>query len=138
MHKVYINNRALIFIDKKELLDDESAQYCITYKSINTIEQAIKQLEEGKKPAIFIHTTNIEATVDEFASLYVPIEAAGGLVRNAENKILLPALHIEDSPRFGWRGMHLDVSRHFFDKDFIKKYIPLIRFEKRINKLYHC
>jgi len=35
----------------------------------------------------------------------------------------IPALEIEDQPRFGWRGLHLDVSRHFFPKAFIKKYI---------------
>jgi ADP-ribose pyrophosphatase YjhB (NUDIX family) len=88
MHKIYINNRALIFIDKKELLDAESEKLCISYKSINTIEQAIRQLEEGKKPAIFIYTPNIETTVEEFVSLHTTIEAAGGLVRNSENKIL--------------------------------------------------
>lgn len=35
----------------------------------------------------------------------------------------VPALHIRDQPRFGWRGLMLDVSRHFFDKMFIKRFI---------------
>ena len=35
----------------------------------------------------------------------------------------LPSVHIEDSPRFAWRGMHLDESRHFFGKTFVKQYI---------------
>ena len=34
----------------------------------------------------------------------------------------IPCVEIEDYPRFKWRGLHLDVSRHFFDADFIKKY----------------
>jgi len=33
---------------------------------------------------------------------------------------------IYDMPRYSYRGMHLDVSRHFFPKDFIKRYIDLI------------
>ena len=33
---------------------------------------------------------------------------------------------IEDYPRFAWRGMHLDVGRHFMPKEFVKKYIDLI------------
>ena len=39
---------------------------------------------------------------------------------------VLPACHIEDYPRFRWRGMHLDVARHFFPVSFIKKYIDLL------------
>ncbi|MCU0319707.1 MAG: family 20 glycosylhydrolase [Flavobacteriales bacterium] len=38
----------------------------------------------------------------------------------------LPCLSITDHPRFGWRGMHLDVCRHFFGVDFVKKYIDLL------------
>ncbi len=37
---------------------------------------------------------------------------------------------IQDYPRFGWRGMHLDVSRHFFQVDFVKRYIDMIAFHK--------
>lgn len=42
----------------------------------------------------------------------------------------VPVSDITDYPRFSWRGMHLDVSRHFFDKQFIKEYIDLIAFHK--------
>lgn len=35
-------------------------------------------------------------------------------------------VEIVDSARFKWRGMHLDVGRHFFPKEFIKKYIDLM------------
>ncbi len=44
--------------------------------------------------------------------------------------IRIPRLTINDYPRFGYRGMHLDVSRHFFQIDFIKKYIDLIAMHK--------
>jgi len=33
---------------------------------------------------------------------------------------------ISDSPRFAWRGMHLDVARHFFTKEEVKKYIDYL------------
>ena len=36
------------------------------------------------------------------------------------------AVTIKDTPRFSWRGMHLDCSRHFFSVDFVKKYIDLL------------
>ena len=38
----------------------------------------------------------------------------------------LPAVRITDAPRFPWRGMHLDCSRHFWSVDFVKKFIDLL------------
>ena len=38
----------------------------------------------------------------------------------------LPAAVITDTPRFSWRGMHLDCSRHFFSVEFVKKFIDLL------------
>ena len=35
----------------------------------------------------------------------------------------IPAVRITDYPRFGWRGVMLDVSRHFFTKEEVKRYI---------------
>jgi len=42
----------------------------------------------------------------------------------------MPCVRIEDRPRFRWRGMHLDVCRHFFPVEFIKKYIDLMTMYK--------
>ena len=41
-------------------------------------------------------------------------------------KLLVPQMKIVDYPRFSWRGMHLDVSRHFFGPEVIKNYINLL------------
>ena len=38
----------------------------------------------------------------------------------------LPAVTIEDAPRFSWRGSHLDVVRHFMPKEFVLKHIELL------------
>jgi len=40
--------------------------------------------------------------------------------------IKLPCLQIEDYPRFGYRGLMLDVCRHFFSVEMVKKYIDLM------------
>lgn len=38
----------------------------------------------------------------------------------------VPCMEITDYPRFKWRGMHLDVCRHFFSPDMVKEYIDLM------------
>ncbi|HEX7121581.1 MAG TPA: family 20 glycosylhydrolase [Gemmatimonadaceae bacterium] len=38
----------------------------------------------------------------------------------------IPAVVIDDAPRFRWRGLHLDVGRHFFPVSFVKRYIDLM------------
>ncbi|MEN8116825.1 MAG: family 20 glycosylhydrolase [Bacteroidota bacterium] len=45
-------------------------------------------------------------------------------------KPVLAAVEIIDSPRFSWRGMHLDVSRHFMPVDFVRKYIDYLAMHK--------
>jgi hexosaminidase len=44
--------------------------------------------------------------------------------------LTIPAVNIMDYPRFDYRGMHLDVSRHFFDIAFVKKYIDYLAMHK--------
>lgn len=41
----------------------------------------------------------------------------------AREPLRVAAVYIHDRPRFGWRGLMLDVSRHFFSKEVIKNYI---------------
>ena len=47
----------------------------------------------------------------------------------------VPVVQIVDAPRFAYRGMHLDVGRHFFPVAFIKKYIDLLAMYK-MNKFH--
>ena len=42
----------------------------------------------------------------------------------------LPGIHIEDAPRFRWRGAHLDVARHFMPKAFLLEYVDLLALQK--------
>ncbi|MFW0716833.1 beta-N-acetylhexosaminidase [Pedobacter sp. N23S346] len=44
--------------------------------------------------------------------------------------VQIPAVSMVDYPRFDYRGMHLDVSRHFFDVAFVKQYIDYLALHK--------
>lgn len=47
----------------------------------------------------------------------------------------IPVLEILDKPRFGWRGLMLDVSRHFFPAAFVKKFLDVMALYK-FNRLH--
>ena len=44
----------------------------------------------------------------------------------AQGTVSLPGVIINDAPRFAYRGMHLDVARHFFTVDEVKRYIDIL------------
>jgi hexosaminidase len=48
----------------------------------------------------------------------------------SNSKLPVPYCSIEDYPRFAYRGMHLDVGRHFFPVSFVKKYIDYLALHK--------
>lgn len=49
--------------------------------------------------------------------------------------ILIPCAYIKDFPAYGYRGMHLDVSRHFFSMDYLKKFVDRLALYK-FNKFH--
>lgn len=55
--------------------------------------------------------------------------------RRCQLPLRLPALHIEDAPRFAYRGMMLDVARTWVDAPHVKRYIDLLSYHN-INKLH--
>jgi hexosaminidase len=49
----------------------------------------------------------------------------------------VPCCEIADEPRFGYRGMHLDVGRHMFPVEYIKRYIDMIALHKMNTFHWH-
>ena len=56
---------------------------------------------------------------------------------NHIKKLRIPKMKISDCPRFAYRGMHLDVSRTFFDADYIYKFIDALAYYKINNFHWH-
>lgn len=50
---------------------------------------------------------------------------------------LVPCAEIVDSPRFVWRGLHLDVSRHFYGPAFVKEFIDWLAIHKMNTFHWH-
>ncbi|MCC9167811.1 glycoside hydrolase family 20 protein [Pontibacter harenae] len=51
--------------------------------------------------------------------------------------VALPAVDIVDKPRYAWRGMHLDVARHFYPVEFVKQYIDYLAMHKMNSFHWH-
>jgi hexosaminidase len=80
---------------------------------------------------ISIDNKNIELKAHSVKDLKYGIQTISQLAFfSQDNDFLIPCLKIIDKPRFQYRGMHLDVSRHYMPVDFIKKYIDNLSFLK--------
>jgi hexosaminidase len=64
-----------------------------------------------------------------YAQLVEAAEPAGG------GQVAVPLAHVADAPRFGWRGMMLDVARHFRPVRDVKRFVDLLALYK-LNRLH--
>ncbi|MEQ1644386.1 MAG: family 20 glycosylhydrolase [Pyrinomonadaceae bacterium] len=75
---------------------------------------------------LFIDKRSIQILGDIEGQFY-GLQSLIQLLPNGLGKsVVVPAIRISDSPRFKYRGMHLDVSRHFMPVSFVKRYIDLL------------
>lgn len=102
----------------------------VTTQSIksNAIILKIGKLKSKNQEAYQITVTknNIVITGTTEAGVFYGIQTLRKATPTDNAKIVYPAAIINDEPRFGYRGMHLDVARHFFSTDFVKKYIDIL------------
>lgn len=96
--------------------------------------------EEGYKLTVTPEAVSIEASAP--AGLYYAFQTVMKVMppnvilgKFAEGPYSLPVVTINDEPRYPWRGMEIDVARHFFDVDQIKKMIDIMAVYK-MNRLH--
>ena len=69
----------------------------------------------------------VVVTAADPAGLFYGLQTLRQLLAPAEDgTATIPSVTVDDQPRFGYRGMHLDVGRHVFPVAFIKRYIDLL------------
>ncbi len=101
-------------------------------KTIDVILNKKLQTELGNEGYILeVNQNNIKLTANEPAGIFngfqtlkqlIPIEKISS-ENKTSNQIKIKGCKITDYPRFGWRGLMLDVSRHFFSVEDVKAYI---------------
>lgn len=65
----------------------------------------------------------IEIKAADETGAYYALQSLRQLCRFELGESKIPCCHIEDKPRFKWRGLHLDESRHFFGKEEVKRFL---------------
>ena len=63
-------------------------------------------------------------------SCFYAINSLLQMIQFSDGNAFIQNCFIQDQPRFSWRGLHLDVSRHFFTVDEVKRYIDLMSYYK--------
>ena len=83
-----------------------------------------------------VNSDNVMITGASEAGVFYGIQTLRKSVGVAQDQnVELPAVEVNDEPRFGYRGMMLDVGRHFFSMDEIKTYIDMLALHN-INRFH--
>jgi len=91
-----------------------------------------------EKYAITMAKNHIHVEYNNSKGLFYAIQTLLQLIpSDNKNEIEIRRVVIEDQPKYAWRGMHLDCARHFFPKEFVKKYIDYLAMYKMNTFHWH-
>jgi hexosaminidase len=97
------------------------ATLVINLKDSRSMSPRISEWDESYE--LVINQQQIQLSANQHLGVLRAMETLLQLIGSAEKSIQLPNVSIRDVPRFQWRGLLLDTSRHFFSVDTIKRQI---------------
>lgn len=128
---IHENNGLKLSINK-----NAKSENCIALNYALSPKLSVTKNSSGKRSSyksnkeeymLLINKSEITIAAQENAGIFYGIQTLLQLLPLEEkDEIKIPCLLINDQPKFKWRGMHLDVSRHFFEVEFVKKYIDYL------------
>ena len=101
----------------------------------NAVTLAVGEVENPEGYNLTVNSKGVTITGSEAGVFYGIQTLRKALPVEACSKVVLPAVNINDYPRFSYRGTHLDVSRHFFNKEEIKRLIDMLALHN-INRFH--
>jgi len=101
-------------------------------KSMNTICFSYsKKITQAEGYKIDISSKKIDITAKNDTGLFWAVQSLRQLLPDSSGaEVFIPCMQITDAPLYGWRGNMLDVCRHFFTVEFIKKHIDMLSYYK--------
>lgn len=133
----WINQKSGFNLSKEKLNDQKDMANSIL---ISTFQADTAIGQEGYKLRVSPEQVTIQAT--SYQGVFYAIQSLKQMTppevfSNNSKEIEWPTTYIIDKPYYQWRGMHLDVSRHFFPVSFIKKFIDMLAFYKMNTFHWH-
>ena len=101
---------------------------------------ADKNIKNAEGYILKVNPYDITIRAASAAGVFYAMQTLNQLIPLSEEKSnskRIPCVKIEDAPRFVYRGMNLDVGRHFFPVSFVKKYIDLLAMHKMNRFHWH-
>ncbi|MHB9055552.1 MAG: glycoside hydrolase family 20 protein [Paludibacteraceae bacterium] len=96
------------------------------------IDKNVQSFSSKEAYTLLVNSKEIIISANSETGLFYGIQTLLQLITSENN---IPSVNISDYPRFSYRGMHLDVSRHFYSVDFIKKHLNMMA-RLKINKFH--
>ena len=134
MYKVFFNQKPLILTNKIQYLSDTEPLLFIKYTSVT---QIIKALKSSKNSKVFLYHKDMDKLWKGFKKKFPIVEAAGGLVKRTDNKLLFIFRNNKwDLPKGGVEKKELVIDaakREVTEETGVAEIIV----EKKISETYH-
>ena len=134
MYKVFFNQKPLILTDKIQYISDTEPLLFIKYSSVT---QIIKALKSSKNSKVFLYHKDMDKLWKGFKKKFRIVEAAGGLVKRTDNKLLFIFRNDKwDLPKGGVEKKELIINaakREVTEETGVSDIIV----EKKISETYH-
>ena len=134
MYKVFFNQKPLILTNKIQYLSDTEPLLFIKYTSVT---QIIKALKSSKNSKVFLYHKDMDKLWKGFKKKFPIVEAAGGLVKRTDNKLLFIFRNNKwDLPKGGVEKKELIIDaakREVTEETGVAEIIV----EKKISETYH-
>lgn len=91
--------------------------------SSGSVELAVGGEGAAESYTLEVSSGSVRITGADAAGLFYGVQTLAQLITTADGDATIPAVRIHDAPRFAYRGVMLDVARHFFDVDTVIAYI---------------
>ncbi len=88
---------------------------------IQAASNPVQSLDEDESYRLLVDTHQAVITAPNPLGALHGMETFYQLIENAPDGWSVPAVSIDDRPRFAWRGLHMDVSRHFMPLDVVRR-----------------